>query len=50
MINGYMEFIDYLVDRWENGFYLKDTESLKKVLGQLNLHMHEKVILLAEDD
>jgi hypothetical protein len=50
MINGYMEFIDYLVDRWENGFYLRDTDSLKKVLGQLNLHMHEKVILLAEDD
>ncbi|SFR13322.1 hypothetical protein [Desulfoscipio geothermicus] len=50
MINGYMEFINYLVDRWESGFYLKDVESLKKVLEQLNLHMHEKLILLTEDE
>lgn len=50
MIQGYMEFINYLVDRWESGFYLRDVTSLKKVLGQLHLHMHEKVILLTEDD
>ncbi len=50
MINGYLEFIKYLIDRWENGFSLKDAESLEKVFEQLNLHMHEKVILLTEDD
>lgn len=50
MINGYLEFVKYLIDRWENGFTLKDAESLEVVLQQLNLHMHEKVIMLAEDD
>ncbi|KAF1085590.1 hypothetical protein SPSYN_01733 [Sporotomaculum syntrophicum] len=50
MVNGYIEFIDYLVARWENGFYLKDAKSLNKVLEQLNLHMHEKVILLVEEN
>ncbi|MBF7082231.1 hypothetical protein IT084_04480 [Desulfallas sp. Bu1-1] len=50
MINGYMEFIKYLIERWENGFKLKDKESLEKVLEQLNLHMHEKLILLTEEE
>ncbi|TYO97988.1 hypothetical protein [Desulfallas thermosapovorans] len=50
MIHGYLEFIAYLVDRWESGFFLRDAESLKKVLEQLNLHMHEKIILLTEEE
>jgi len=50
MINGYMEFIRYLIERWESGFYLKDAYSLEKVLEQFNLHMHEKLIMLTEDD
>lgn len=50
MISGYLEFIKYLIERWENGFTLKDGDSLEKVLQQLNLHMHEKVIMLTEED
>lgn len=50
MINGYMEFMGYLLERWENGFSLKDAESLERVLEQLNAHMHEKMILLTDDD
>lgn len=50
MINGYMEFIAYLLERWENGFSLKDADSLERVLEQLNNHMHEKMIMLTDDD
>ncbi len=50
VISGYMEFIKYLIERWENGFNLQDSGSLEKVLEQLNMHIHEKVILLTEDE
>jgi len=50
MLNGYLEFTKYLFERWENGFTLKDAEMLEVVLQQLNLHMHEKLILLTEDE
>ena len=49
VVSGYMEFIKYLIERWENGFILKDANLLERVLEQLNMHIHEKVILLTED-
>jgi len=50
LLSGYLEFTNYLFERWENGFTLKDAEMLESVMQQLNLHMHEKLILLAEDE
>jgi len=50
MITGYLDFIKYLIERWENGFLLKDADSLQRVLQQLNMHMHEKVIMLTEEE
>lgn len=49
-VPGFLEFIQYLLERWENGFKLNDAHLLKKVMEQLCLHIHEKVIMLVEDD
>lgn len=46
---GFMEFISYLLERWEDGFTLTDPKSLRNVMRQLNLHIHEKLLLMVED-
>ncbi|MCL2337683.1 MAG: hypothetical protein FWC60_09710 [Firmicutes bacterium] len=50
LLSGYLAFTKYLLERWENGFILKDAEMLEKVMQQLNMHMHEKLLLLTEDE
>ncbi|MEW5952792.1 MAG: hypothetical protein AB1815_03405 [Bacillota bacterium] len=50
MVHEYIGFTQYLLERWENGFVLTDPESLERVMEQLNLHMHEKVIMLSESE
>ncbi len=46
---GFMEFILYLLERWEDGFTLTDPKSLRNVMRQLNLHIHEKLLLMVEE-
>ncbi|GBF32949.1 hypothetical protein DCCM_2046 [Desulfocucumis palustris] len=49
LAHGYLEFISYLLERWEDNLVLDDPQTLRKVMGQLNLHIHEKLIMLMED-
>lgn len=49
LATGFMEFIQYLLERWVDGFVLADPETLRNVMRQLNLHMHEKLLLLVEE-
>lgn len=46
---GFMEFISYLMERWEDGFTLTEPKSLRNVMRQLNLHIHEKLLVMVED-
>ncbi len=48
LANGYLDFILYLIQNWENGYFLEG-ESLRKLIAQLNLHIHEKLLLMIED-
>lgn len=48
LASGYFDFVLYLVQNWENGWSLKG-DSLKKVVAQLNLHLHEKLLMMMED-
>ncbi len=48
LANGYLDFILYLIQNWENGYSLEG-ESLRKLIAQLNLHIHEKLLLMIED-
>lgn len=49
LASGFMEFISYLLERWEDGFVLTDPSSLRSVMRQLNVHMHEKLLMLVEE-
>ena len=49
LATGFMEFVSYLLERWEDGFTLTDPKSLRNVMRQLNLHIHEKLLLMVED-
>jgi hypothetical protein len=49
LANGYLEFISYLLERWEDNFVLEDPLLLRRLMGQLNLHIHEKLLLLMEE-
>ncbi|OAT81255.1 hypothetical protein [Desulfotomaculum copahuensis] len=49
LASGFMEFVQYLLERWEDGLELGDPQTLRKVTRQLNLHMHEKLLMLVEE-
>jgi len=49
LATGFIEFISYLLERWEDGFTLTDPKSLRNVMRQLNLHIHEKLLIMVED-
>lgn len=49
LASGYIEFISYLLERWEDDFVLTDPNSLNNVMRQLNLHMHEKLLMMVEE-
>lgn len=49
LATGFMEFISYLLERWEDGFTLTNPKSLRNVMRQLNLHIHEKLLVMVED-
>ncbi|KJR99347.1 MAG: hypothetical protein VR68_09550 [Peptococcaceae bacterium BRH_c4a] len=49
LATGFMEFISYLLERWEDGFLLTEPQTLRNVMRQLNLHIHEKLLLMVED-
>lgn len=49
LATGFMEFISYLLERWEDGFTLTEPQTLRNVMRQLNLHIHEKLLMMIED-
>lgn len=49
LASGFMEFVQYLLERWQDGLVLGDPETLGKVMRQLSLHMHEKLLMLVEE-
>ena len=49
LASGFMELVSYLLERWEDGFVLTDPRTLNNVMRQLNLHMHEKLLMLVEE-
>jgi hypothetical protein len=49
LASGFMEFVQYLLERWADGLVLRDPETLRNVMRQLNLHMHEKLLMLVEE-
>ncbi len=49
LASGFMEFVQYLLERWEDGLVLGDPDTLQKVMRQLSLHMHEKLLMLVEE-
>lgn len=49
LASGFMEFVQYLLERWEDGFSLEDPNTLRDVMRQLNMHMHEKLLMLVEE-
>ncbi|MEW6276105.1 MAG: hypothetical protein AB1523_02135 [Bacillota bacterium] len=49
LASGFMEFVQYLLERWEDGLMLGDPDTLQKVMRQLSLHMHEKLLMLVEE-
>lgn len=49
LASGFMEFVQYLLERWEDGLLLGDPDTLRGVMQQLTLHMHEKLLMLVED-
>ncbi|MBE3587941.1 MAG: hypothetical protein IMW93_05200 [Thermoanaerobacteraceae bacterium] len=49
LASGYLEFVQYLLERWEDGLTLGDPHTLRSVMRQINLHMHEKLLMLVEE-
>lgn len=49
LASGFMEFVQYLLERWADGLILSDPQTLRSVMRQLNLHMHEKLLMLVEE-
>ena len=46
---GFMEFVSYLLERWEDQFVLVEPKTLRNVMRQLSFHIHEKLLLMVED-
>ena len=49
LATGFIEFVSYLLERWEDGFTLTEPKTLRNVMRQLNLHIHEKLLMMVED-
>lgn len=49
LTSGFIEFVQYLLERWADGLILGDPQTLRNVMRQLNLHMHEKLLMLIEE-
>ncbi len=49
LAHGYLDFVLYLLGNWENNFLLSGDAGLRKVMTQLNFHIHEKLLMLIEE-
>ncbi|HHW44569.1 MAG: hypothetical protein IMW93_00990 [Thermoanaerobacteraceae bacterium] len=45
-VKGYLAFVQYLITRWGEGCTITDFDSLKRVLAQINAHIHEGMVNL----
>ncbi|WP_027717542.1 hypothetical protein [Desulfovirgula thermocuniculi] len=45
-MKGYLAFVQYLISRWGEGYVVDDDDSLRKVMLQLNAHLHESIASL----
>lgn len=46
---GLMEFVQCLLEQWEGGAVLGDSDTLHGVIIQLSQHIHEELLMLVED-
>lgn len=48
-VQGYLDFVDYLLRCWEEGYKLDDYPALQEIIKQVNFSINEKLSVLIGD-